>query len=308
MRRIISLCSVLICALSLVFSQSMVSNAQSFNSKNSFTLNEIELYRSTRETPEATLLVQGYTSDEINQLKNTSYEDLMYARAQLPEETLYRMGYSTREISILKNYDGEYIEENSEVYALTGTLTAEISCSAASASEYKITYYWSWDHSPLMNATDAMGIRWVAIAQDGIPVDTSAFSSKVTITYTYLPGSSLDVTYVASDSNFASETDFNALTCTFPMMLGASSDPYYALSGKLETTIKKDSGVIRNIYYLKICGVYGHSILNFGSPSVSFTPGDTSIGISFTGTISVDNIGIKKYKIYTNRTKVPIDA
>ena len=56
-----------------------------------------------------------------------------------------------------------------------------------------------------------------------------------------------------SDSDFASETNFNALTCTFSMTSNSQiDDPAYALAGSLFTTIKKDSGVTRDIYYLKI--------------------------------------------------------
>lgn len=292
----------------VIFHLPIAANAQEISSPETFTLNELEFYRTTQETPEATLAAQGYTSEAINNLKSTSYEDLVYTRAQLPAETLYRMGYSAKEVAILKNYKGEYIEKGSEIYGLAGTLTAEIGCTSASANTYEVTYYWSWDHSPFVKAVDAIGIRWVAIGLDGLSVDTSAFSSEAIITYSYFPGDSIDITYVPSDSNFASETDFNALTCTFSMTHGASSDPYYALSGSLRTTIQKDSMVARDIYYLKICGVYGHSIINIGSPSVSFTPGDTSIGISFTGGLSIDNIGIKKYRIYTDRSKVAIDA
>ena len=92
------------------------------------------------------------------------------------------------------------------------------------------------------------------------------------------------------------------------MQNGPSSDPNYALSGSLSTTIRRDPGITREIYYLKICGCYGHSIINVGAPSVSYTPGETNISISFSGGLSVDNLGIKKYKIFTNMKKEAIDA
>lgn len=271
-------------------------------------LNDLDMYRYVQNTPSSELIAQGYSPQYINQVKSVDYEDLMYERAQLPTHILYRMGYDDSEIATLRKYDGAYITRGSDMYALTGTLTAEIYCTSASTSQYTVCYSWEWDHSPFVNATDAMGIRWIAIASDGLPVDVSAYSSEATVNYHYFLNTYTTITYDPSDSNFASETDFNALTCTFPMQTGISSDPSYALSGELETTIKKDSGVTRQIYYLKICGVYGHSVINIGAPSVSFTPGDTSIGISFSGGFNIDNIGIKKYKIYTNRTKEAIDA
>lgn len=308
MKRVIAAFTLIFTFALFVVYSPLSAKAVEISTSETFTLNEIELYRAAQRKSEEDLSIQGYTSDAIAQLKSTNYEDLVYARAQLPTETLIGMGYTVKEISILRAYKGEYIERGSEVYGLAGVLTAEIVCTSASTNRYNVSYHWSWDHTPFVNAVDAMGIRWVAIASDGLSVDTSAFSSVARVTYTYYPGDSIDRTYSASDSNFSSETNFNALTCTFSMTYGSSSDPYYALSGSLTTTIQKDAAVSRDIYYLKICGVYGHSIINIGAPSVSFTPGDTSIGISFTGGLSIDNIGIKKYKIYTNGTKVAIDA
>ena len=90
-----------------------------------------------------------------------------------------------------KSYEGEYIERGSEVYGLAGVLTAEIVCTSASASKYNVYYRWSWDHAPFVNAVDAVGIRWVAIASDGLPVDTFAFSSEASIRYTYFYGDSI---------------------------------------------------------------------------------------------------------------------
>ncbi len=271
-------------------------------------MNDLDMYRYVQNTPSSELIAQGYSPQYINQVKSVDYEELMFERAQLPTHILYRMGYDDSEIATLRKYDGTYITRGSDMYALTGTLTAEIYCTSASTSQYIVRYSWEWDHSPLVNATDAMGIRWVAIASDGLPVDVSAYSSEASINYHYYLNTYTTTTYDPSDSNFASETDFNALTCTFSMQTGASTDPSYALSGSIRTTIRKDSGVTRQIYYLKICGVYGHSVINIGAPSVSFTPGQTDIGISFSGGINIDNIGIKKYKIFTNGTKEAIDA
>lgn len=272
-------------------------------------LNELELYRTLQNLPETALIDAGYSEKDIQRIKNVNYEDLLCQRAQLPDKTLLNMGYSSSEIEILRNYYGSPIEVGSTVYGLAGTLTADISCTSASTTSYKVSYKWEWDHCPFVVYIDAMGIRWVAIANDGLPVDVSAYSSKATVDYYY--GSDIEITktYTASDSNFASETNFNALTCTFSMTSNSQiDDPAYALAGSLSTTIKRDSGVTRDIYYLKIASCYGHSIINIGAPTVSYTPGDTNIGFSFTGGFNIDNIGIKKYKIYTNCTKEAIDA
>lgn len=74
----------------------------------------------------------------------------------------------------------------------------------------------------------------------------------------------------------------------------------------MQTFLERDSAVNRDIYYIKVCGVYGHTLVNIGAPSVSFSP--NSIGFSFSGGLSTDNLGIKKYRLFIDGRKVAIDA
>lgn len=248
---------------------------------------------------------QGYTSGQIETFKAIDFEDLVYQRAQLADSKLKAMGYSEEEIYLLRNYDGSYAETR----ALAGTLTADIIVIGTTDSYGGIIRYeWSWDHSSLVGATDAMGLRWIAVDQDGGTVDVSANLSAATIYYNDANISTREVTYHPGDSNFSSETAFNALTCTFPMRLGHGEQEWFADSGFLQTYISRDSGLTRSIYYLKVCGVYGHTLANIGAPTVSFGPGELNVGISFTGGLYTDNLGIKKYRIYEGGRKVPFEA
>lgn len=266
--------------------------------------NEFDLYNAIICTPEATLLEQGYTSAQIEIIKATDFEDLIYQRAKLADSKLKAMGYSEEEICLLQNYSGSYAETR----ALAGTLSAEINCYGASPSGFIICYEWSWDHSPFVVATDAMGMRWIALGQDGATVDVSANLSVARIYYNDANITTRELVYHPSDSNFSSETSFNALSCTFPMKIGQGEQEWFAESGFLHTFVSKDSGITRDIYYLKVSGVYGHTIFNIGAPTVSFGPGEQNVGISFTGGLNTDNLGIKKYRIYTDGRKVPFEA
>lgn len=67
-------------------------------------------------------------------------------------------------------------------------------------------------------------------------------------------------------------------------------------------------GLTRTIYYLKVSGVYGHTIVNIGAPTVSFGVGLDSVAISFTGGLNTENLGIKKYRLYTDGKKAPFEA
>lgn len=143
-------------------------------------VNEFDLYNSIINTPEATLLKQGYTSDQIESFKAINFEDLIYQRAQFTDFKLKAMGYSEEEINLLRNYNGSYVETR----ALAGTLSADINIiGTPSAYGFVIRYEWSWNHSPFINATDAMGIRWLAFAEDGDTADVSTGTSYTKVYY-----------------------------------------------------------------------------------------------------------------------------
>lgn len=301
LRSVFSLC---LCGLFVLgLSTLAYASAGEFVSSQVMEINEFDVYNAVKNASEVELLEYGYSSKEIEKLKNVDIEHMIYQRAELSDSVLEHMGYTYDEIHLLRNYDGEYADTR----ALTGTLSAEIVCEAATSSGYNLHYKWSWDHAPIVVATDSVGMRWAAVAQDLEIVDVTASFSYVSITYN--DDTPYTKVYNASDSNFADSADFNAITCSFPMSIPLGYDnPCYALSGEMATLISRDLNGTRSIYYLKVCGVYGHSIISIGAPTVSFTPGDLNIGISFTGGLNTENLGIKKYKIYSDGRKVPIDA
>ena len=265
-------------------------------------INEFDLYNLMRSTPESVLLEQRYSYEQIEVFTNINFEEMVYQRAVLSDTELESIGYSENESSILRNYNGAYADTR----ALAGTLTAEIDNLGSNGSGIIVRYEWSWNHAPFVTATDSMGMRWQAFDNDSVPIDVYASSSVANVTYTYPNGQQRTERYFPGDKNFSDELNFNALSCYFLVREGTTNFSGYALSGLLQTFIQKDSNVKRDIYYLKICGVYGHSLINIGAPSVSFSP--DSIGISFTGGINVENIGIKKYWLYMDGRKLKIDA
>lgn len=265
-------------------------------------INEFDLYNVMKSTPETELEKCGYSSEQIMKFKDSNFEELVYQRATLSDSSLEHMGYSKDEIDLLRNYDGSYTSTR----ALAGTLSAEIHNMGSSGSGIIVKYAWNWDHAPFVCATDAMGIRWAAIDDAGALIDVSATLCAANISYTYeITGSVETKRFSPTDKNFSSELNFNALTCNFPMEIGnVEYNPGYALSGSLTAYISRDAAISRDIYYLKICGVYGHTVINIGAPSVSLSPDPISVGISFTGGLNTDNIGIKKYRMYMDGRKV----
>lgn len=102
MKRVIAAFTLIFTFALFVVYSPLSAKAVEISTSETFTLNELELYRAAQRKSEEDLSIQGYTSDAIAQLKSTNYEDLVYARAQLPTETLIGMGYTVKKISILR--------------------------------------------------------------------------------------------------------------------------------------------------------------------------------------------------------------
>lgn len=107
--------------------------------------NEFEYYLVLKETSTQQLLDEGYTQEDIIELKNFSFEEALLERAQLPVEELFALGYSRQEISILKNYRGEPLVATSSVLRATATATGNIRCLNVFGNTYEVEYRWSWD-------------------------------------------------------------------------------------------------------------------------------------------------------------------
>lgn len=269
--------------------------------------NEYDGYVALSKETDTELLANGYTNENIAEIRQISFVDAIYERSFYSDIELQGLGYSKQEINRfheINRLGKNQITEN-DLRALSGTCTGDAELVSWSASKIIISYTWEWDHSPILCYVDAMGVRWAAIGTDGAVIDTTADAQQTEAMLLYYDqqGESLVYSY---QPNFVQDASFNTISANFPVV--DSTTHAWAKKGELDVCIRKDPSITRSIYYVKFAGLYGHSQVTIGAPSISVTPGSDSISFSFTGGISINNIAGCKYKIYAGGRKEPILA
>ena len=139
-----------------------------------------------------------------------------------------------------------------------------------------------------------MAVRWCTFNENGGYIDTDLTYYSAMVVYAL--GDKLDHYYWPEAE---SSLEFNAISYKFPVGGTSHSDSTWAKMGEITIELTKDPSINANMHYVKIAGLYGHSVLNVGSPALSITSGG-DIGICFTGGTRIDNIAGAKKKIFCN--------
>lgn len=268
--------------------------------------NEYDMIKTLRTVSNEILEEEGYSQDEIIEIKGNSFEARILERASLPADNLSRLGYTSDQIRILKEVDitGQVNLSDDQLRAITGTCTGWISPVTASKSEYRISYEWEWDHAPIICYKDSFAVRWEAIGTNGLPVDSTAgYLTSGYVNYYDDSGYYIGVEKISPSKE---NIGFNVVQFNFNVGSGTATDPVYAMSGSANVQIQKDQGITRDFYYLKVSGLYGHTVANIGAPSVSVSDG--GISLSFSGGIKTDNIAGDKCKIDLNNKRTTISG
>ena len=88
------------------------------------TINEYDVYVSTRATSNDELARNGANDGTVQIIKSNAIENKLTQLSQLPEEELSKIGYTKTQIQLLKNYNGERIEDNPQLRGIF----ADMSC------------------------------------------------------------------------------------------------------------------------------------------------------------------------------------
>ena len=161
-----------------------------------------------------------------------------------------------------------------------------------------------------MTLSDSAAMRWIAYDDNGNTIGVEQSSRSISVEYHFGRSSSPVSGPAFAHYGFPTyqpNLDFNTINMQFPVYrthMGASAVilDCYARTGTIEVTINVPKGVNQNIHHIFVSGLYGHTLIGLGSPSVSVTPG--SIGIGFTGNTSIDSIADRKATIRTDSTVV----
>ena len=224
----------------------------------------------------------GIDDNGIEYIRSSAIEDeLLYRKTRPIDELKNYYGYTDDEISILMNYNGEPLESNPELQALTATLTiSKPQVMHAGSSVLHIQVAWQWDTLPLDNVEpvydDALAISWVPTFVGGgnLRLDTSA--SKHIVTYTFSP-------LYAYDRGVVQNELLSSAIAEFPMKeTGAWAKKGLAMLYLIKTD---GSGTLASV---DMQFKYAHTMWGF-DPSISFSfPAGISVNIS-EGTTEADS-------------------
>ena len=162
---------------------------------------------------------------------------------------------------------------------------------------------WEWDHAPIIMLADSAAIRWEAY--DGMSHKIGVTKSNVTATVQYYQNNAYSYSLTPSEEP---GLEFNAVNVQF-LMGGTSILPdgstvtEYAKKGSIWVTIELLTGSMNNIDAILIAGLYGHTTLGVGSPSISLSPAG-GVAIGFSGNMSIDAIAGRQGEINIRSTEV----
>ena len=235
---------------------------------------EYEFITSIRAMSNSELDAVALSESEIQMIRSNAIENEILSRKQLSDAVLAeKYGYTYEDISVLRAYEGERLEDNVELAAITGTLTiAKPTVLTATTARIGVQVVWSWDHCPVVCATDVFAIYWDPTfgSQSGnmrIDISSSSHVVRYNVYDTYV-NYEWDITQVSPNS--AAKSEFG---------MEDRSGEGWAAKGTLKLYFSATSGSAA-LTEIDFIFAYGHTVLSV-SPSVSFP---ASGGISFAWT------------------------
>lgn len=246
----------------------------------------------------------GISQQDVSTLIS-EYEKALSERSMLSDSQLKEFGYSDAEIEILRAYaDGETLSA-SELYAVSGTCTTRINRHYCYTDSASFSYSWEWDHCPFITLEDSAAMHWQVYDTNNNAIAAQRSSSHLLVQY-YVKesGSTTSSTTLAYESLGYEEPnlDFNSINMQF--LVNTTHGTYlecYAKTGTVMVTVKPPKDSSQSISYIHISGLYAHTLIGLGSPSLSI---GKDMGLSFSGNTSIDSLGGKKATIYQKRSGV----
>lgn len=264
-----------ICACVMLFC-CMPSNAYAAESISTGNINfsEYEYIVSARAMSKEQAMKAGITEEAYAILHSSAIEDeLLLRKSKSDEELMAHYGYSAKEIQILRKYEGERLEENPSLAAVTGTLTITTpNVSTATSTTIYFWFDWSWDHKPVVNNTDILAINWSPTfgTQNGNMRIMSSYS-KHYVKYTYM-GLDVDTRQFSFEQIDATAS----IQQKFPMLYDLTDA--WASWGEALVYLQATEGSAP-LTSIDIVIVYGHATLVL-SAGVSF-PASGGISVSW---------------------------
>lgn len=271
--------------------------------------NEYDYIQVIQESSPQELNAMGLSVQEAEKVIE-NFENSLLERASLPDEELRAYGYDSNEIRLLNQYAAGQPLSHAELRALGSTCQGKITRHSCNTTTAEFSYTFTWDRCPIVMLNDSAAMRWIAYDDEGDEIGVSQTSYSMVVEYYYSPGSSgVSSSTLAHKSMGTNEPslDFNTLNMQFPVYEAHAAGngivfDCYAKTGTVKVAVRVPNGNNQKIHHIFVGGLYGHTLVGVGSPSVSV--GGDSISISFTGNTSIDAIASRKATIYYNSSTV----
>lgn len=239
----------------------------------------------------------------------SSFEDALLERASLSDSELEAYGYDDSEIALFHALAAGETLSPAELRSLGSTCEGTITRHFLTLTSAKFSYTFTWDRSPYIMLSDSAAMRWIAYDSSDREIGVEQVSSSMLVEYHYYSPTS-DGSPAFSHHGYPSNQpnlDFNTLNMQFPVYQAEGSPSgiifdTYAKTGTVTVTVEVPLGSTAELHHIFIGGLYGHTLVGIGSPSVSVSAG--SIAISFTGNTSTDPIASRKATISRETTGV----
>lgn len=154
-----------------------------------FEMSEYEIYNNFANQSDEQLKKSGCSAEQIQQLKENSFESALLERASLPVEKLESMGYSSEEIALLKAYDGHKIVANDPLLVTIANCTGGCYAENMTTTTVDYTMNWTWDRMPLVLFDDYIAIAFQGYDSADREIRLKVLSNKLTVSYYTTEGS-----------------------------------------------------------------------------------------------------------------------
>ena len=266
-----------------------------------FVINEYDYIHALQEASETELEEIGLSAEDVK-LVSSKFVSGLESLAQMSDRSLKSFGYSAEEIDILRAFAAGKQLSDAELRAVAGECTGDFDFISCDKKGAQFAYWWVWDHAPIIQLQDAAAVRWIAFDSEGDDFDVTRYALDSTIEY--YDGSAKLATRTGTEEP---NLDFNTVNIQFDMNVNMGEHIYaYAKRGEIRISIRVQNGTNANINYIKIAGLYGHTLFGIGFPSLSAGSGN-SLSLSFTGSTEIDNTAGRKAIYYAGGKHEYID-
>lgn len=230
-----------------------------------YRLNEYEYINELKQQSDATLRGYGYTKQEIEEIRNIDYVQILKERSKLEANILRNMGYSDEQITLLKDFKGSEEEINLLSSNCTISVRGDNIYYKDGFSYFEYKFSWRWSSMPAVQYKDIIGIGW----SDGFLFHNNDGYSYHIVDYKGITtgnANPIDVGIVNGEATGTAKSVFDFI----------QGNVFWAESGRGRIQARK-AGYIRECQSII---VYGHCIINLGI-GVSFGIEGPCLGVSF---------------------------